>query len=189
MDQFIMSTVEEASRRLFEDESRRLLFYPVEYLGQSIKFFHFSNPSRSRRHSQHPPQPRQNSAPSCETVIMYMYLDEEFPYRSKLPGLQPTLRQFKEYLPKKGNFRWVCLSCGCGTMSQCASHANPITFVRFFFKTACDDPENPVIQEEVVNDDDVLPQYKGKIVGLVKPYEWTELGDRFGAVTDQQANS
>lgn len=67
---------------------------------------------RSRRHSQHPPQshqlPTTITAASFEsTVAVYTYLDEELPYRSKLPGSQPTLRQFKEYLPKKGNFRLV----------------------------------------------------------------------------------
>ncbi|XP_037039635.1 axin isoform X2 [Bradysia coprophila] len=123
VDPITISTVEEASRRLLEDESRR-----------------------SRRHSQHPPQPRQMAALSESTIAVYTYLDEELPYRSKLPGLQPTLRLFKEYLPKKGNFR-------------------------FFFKTTCDDSENPIIQEEIVNEDEILPLFEGKVMGLVKPYE------------------
>ena len=39
------------------------------------------------------------------TTVVFSFCDEEFPYRTKIPGLQPTLRQFKDYLPKKGNFR------------------------------------------------------------------------------------
>lgn len=40
------------------------------------------------------------------TVVVYSFCDEEVPYRIKIPGSNPpTLRQFKEYLPKKGNYR------------------------------------------------------------------------------------
>ncbi|XP_055695508.1 axin [Lutzomyia longipalpis] len=131
------SQLEEARRRL-EDESRR-----------------------SRRYSQHPPAGQSSQHPSTSlsshpshhhlkthdyTIVVFSFCDEEFPYRTKIPGLQPTLKQFKEYLPKKGNFR-------------------------FFFKTACEDPDNPVIQEEIVSDSEVLPLFDGKVMGLVKPFE------------------
>lgn len=130
--------LEEAKRRL-EDETRR-----------------------SRRYSQHPPplpmqsmsssssgsssiQPPQLSAKPLEaTTVVFSFCDEEFPYRTKIPGNLPTLKQFKDYLPKKGNFR-------------------------FFFKTHCEDPDCPVIQEEIVNDYDILPLFEGKVMGLVKP--------------------
>lgn len=42
---------------------------------------------------------------------------------------------------------------------------------RFFFKTRCDDLDNPVIQEEINNDLDVLPLFEGKVMGTVKPAE------------------
>lgn len=42
---------------------------------------------------------------------------------------------------------------------------------RFFFKTACEDPDNPVIQEEIVNDTEILPLFDKKVMGLIKPYE------------------
>uniref|UniRef100_A0A1L8DWD1 Putative regulator of g protein signaling n=1 Tax=Nyssomyia neivai TaxID=330878 RepID=A0A1L8DWD1_9DIPT len=128
------SQLEEARRRL-EDESKK-----------------------SRRYSQHPPAGQSSHHPSTSlashhhikthdyTIVVFSFCDEDLPYRTKIPGLQPTLKQFKEYLPKKGNFR-------------------------FFFKTACDDLDNPVIQEELVSDTEVLPIYDGKVMGLVKPIE------------------
>lgn len=39
------------------------------------------------------------------TMAVFTFCDEQFPYRTKIPGTQVTLRQFKEYLPKKGNYR------------------------------------------------------------------------------------
>lgn len=39
------------------------------------------------------------------TYAMYTFCDETIKYRTKIPGTQPTLKQFKDYLPKKGNFR------------------------------------------------------------------------------------
>jgi hypothetical protein len=39
---------------------------------------------------------------------------------------------------------------------------------RFFFKTRCDDEDNPIIQEEVVNDSDVLPLFDDKVMATVK---------------------
>ncbi|XP_039453523.1 axin isoform X1 [Culex pipiens pallens] len=81
------------------------------------------------------------------TVVVYSFCDEEVPYRIKIPGSNPpTLRQFKEYLPKKGNYR-------------------------FFFKTRCDDVDNPVYQEEINNDNEMLPLFEGKVMGTVKPIE------------------
>jgi hypothetical protein len=39
---------------------------------------------------------------------------------------------------------------------------------RFFFKTRCDDDDNPIIQEEISNDTDVLPLFEGKVMATVK---------------------
>ncbi|XP_044252907.1 axin isoform X4 [Tribolium madens] len=77
------------------------------------------------------------------TIVVFSFCDEQFPYRTKIPGSQITLRQFKEYLPKKGNYR-------------------------FFFKTVCEDQ---VTHEEVSNDSEVLPLWEGKIMAQVKPID------------------
>lgn len=55
-------------------------------------------------HKSAPPPPVPGG--ECITVVISFW-DEEFPYRTKIPGKQPTLKQFKEYLPRKGTFRWA----------------------------------------------------------------------------------
>ncbi|XP_034097970.1 axin-like [Drosophila albomicans] len=80
------------------------------------------------------------------TVVVFQFCEEPVPYRIKIPCAQPTLRQFKEYLPRRGHFR-------------------------YFFKTHCDDPDSPVIQEEIVDDFHILPLFGDKVMGLVKPFE------------------
>ncbi|XP_025829569.1 axin-1 isoform X2 [Agrilus planipennis] len=80
------------------------------------------------------------------TTVVFSFCDEQFPYRVKIPGRQITLRQFKEYLPKKGNYR-------------------------YFFKTECEDLDNQIIQEEVSNDSDIVPLLEGKIMAQVKPID------------------
>lgn len=117
--------LEEARRRL-EDESRRyfILFITRKNLVKSI-VLHLTV-LRLRRYSQHPSQPpptatsQPTQMPSLSvqypsttstlrtqdsTIAVYTFCDEDLPYRSKLPGTQPTLKQFKDYLPKKGSFR------------------------------------------------------------------------------------
>ncbi|XP_053964097.1 axin [Anastrepha ludens] len=139
------SKSEEAKRRL-EDETRRSRRYTQQYTTQiSQQPPSFSSSSSGSSSLHHQPQPPPLPAKPLETTtVVFSFCDEEYPYRSKIPGLQPTLKQFKDYLPKKGNFR-------------------------FFFKTHCEDPESPVIQEEIVNDSDILPLFEGKVMGLVKP--------------------
>ncbi|XP_017479397.1 PREDICTED: axin isoform X2 [Rhagoletis zephyria] len=138
------SKSEEAKRRL-EDETRRSRRYTQQHTQitqQPPSFSSSSSGSSSLQHqSQPPPLP---AKPLETTTVVFSFCDEEYPYRSKIPGSQPTLKQFKDYLPKKGNFR-------------------------FFFKTHCEDPDSPVIQEEIVNDSDILPLFEGKVMGLVKP--------------------
>lgn len=43
-----------------------------------------------------------------ETVVVFSFCEEPVPYRIKIPGTQPTLRQFKDFLPRRGHFRYVC---------------------------------------------------------------------------------
>lgn len=42
---------------------------------------------------------------------------------------------------------------------------------RYFFKTACEELGDQVIQEEICNDADVLPLCEGKIMAQVKAIE------------------
>lgn len=51
-----------------------------------------------------PRQPQQQAVEEVTTVV-FSFCDEQFPYRTKIPGAQITLKQLKEYLPKKGNYR------------------------------------------------------------------------------------
>ncbi|KAJ0177414.1 hypothetical protein K1T71_007423 [Dendrolimus kikuchii] len=76
------------------------------------------------------------------TVVVVTFLDENVPYRFKVPAAPLTLKTFKEYLPRKGNYR-------------------------YFFKTNCADLDT-VIQEEVCNDGDTLPMFEGKVMARVK---------------------
>ncbi|XP_048482934.1 axin [Plutella xylostella] len=87
-----------------------------------------------------------NTSDAPCTVVVMTFLDEAVPYRIKVPASPLTLRVFKEYLPRKGNYR-------------------------YFFKTECADLDNTVIQEEVSNDGDVLPMFEGKVMARVKSVE------------------
>ncbi|CAH0723154.1 unnamed protein product, partial [Brenthis ino] len=80
------------------------------------------------------------------TVVVVSFLDESMPYLYKVPAAPLTLRTFKDYLPRKGNYR-------------------------YFFKTECADLDNTVIQEEVSNDSDTLPLFEGKVMARVKSIE------------------
>ncbi|XP_034113313.1 axin isoform X2 [Drosophila albomicans] len=148
------SKLEEAKRRL-EDEPRRVRRYAQQQLQshmvqqqqqqQPLASFGSSSCSGTLHHqavANPPPLPIKPP----ETVVVFLFCEEPVPYRIKIPGTQPTLRQFKDYLPRRGHFR-------------------------FFFKTHCEDPDSPVIQEEIVNDSDILPLFGDKAMGLVKPSE------------------
>lgn len=92
------------------------------------------------------PHPQPVVPPEFCTTVVFSFCDEQFPYRTKIPGQQVTLRQFKEYLPKKGLYR-------------------------YFFKTECEDVDTKVIQEEIVDDNEILPLWEGKVMAQVKPIE------------------
>ncbi|CAD0199540.1 unnamed protein product [Chrysodeixis includens] len=81
-------------------------------------------------------------AGEAHTVVVVSFLDENVPYRFKVPAAPLTLRTFKDYLPRKGNYR-------------------------YFFKTNCADLDT-VIQEEVSSDSDTLPMFEGKVMARVK---------------------
>ncbi|XP_012273577.1 axin [Orussus abietinus] len=80
------------------------------------------------------------------TTVVFSFCDEQFPYRTKIPGHNVTLKQFKEYLPKKGSYR-------------------------YFFKTECEDLDTKVIQEEITDDAEILPLWEGKVMAQVKALE------------------
>ncbi|KAF4529210.1 hypothetical protein B566_EDAN011456 [Ephemera danica] len=96
--------------------------------------------------SQPQPPSQPQAAASGHITVMFTFCDEEVPYRTKVTGNQVTLRQFKEILPKKGNYR-------------------------YFFKTECEDFDALVIQEEVMDDSEILPLWEGKIMAQVKPVD------------------
>lgn len=83
--------------------------------------YNFINSSLCRSSNKHFPEMTQSSQstlhksvrnkalpiPEEYTTVVFSFCDEQFPYRTKIPGRQITLIKFKEYLPKKGNYRYV----------------------------------------------------------------------------------
>ncbi|XP_058823873.1 axin isoform X2 [Topomyia yanbarensis] len=137
----IAHLLQESSRRL-DDETRRSKRHQHPLPPPPLP------PAAAPSSLVPPPIPAKPQSSMTEfTVVVYLFCDEEVPYRIKIPGTHPpTLKQFKDYLPKKGNYR-------------------------FFFKTRCDDLDSPVIQEEINNDNEVLPLFEGKVMGTVKPLD------------------
>jgi axin 1 len=100
------------------------------------------------------------------TTVIITFLDEPVPYRTKIPAAPVTLKHFKEFLPKKGNYRY--------DVNMTRSFTTTLMFERFFryfFKTKCEELENTPIQEEIFNDSDHLPLWEGKIMAKVKNVE------------------
>ncbi|KAG7187893.1 hypothetical protein KM043_013862 [Ampulex compressa] len=127
--------LEEARRRLIEEDRTRankqrhssISKQTYEPIPQSQSYVQ-SNQSTLRK-------TRQDAGDF--TTVVFSFCDEQFPYRTKIPGHNVTLKQFKEYLPKKGSYR-------------------------YFFKTECEDLDTKVIQEEITDDSEVLPLWEGK---------------------------
>lgn len=94
---------DETMRRSMKDESRRTR-KPVP-LPQSIGHQTYQMPTSSSHHTNSLPRPHESSDHQDFTYAMYFFEGEEFPIRTKLPSKRPTLKHFKEYLPKKGNYR------------------------------------------------------------------------------------
>jgi len=78
--------------------------------------------------------------------IAYTFCGEEVPYMTRVQARQITLKQFKQLMPRKGNYR-------------------------YFFKTECRDFASGVIQEEVTEDSAPLPLWDGKVHGQVMSRE------------------
>ncbi|XP_057665598.1 axin-1 isoform X1 [Diorhabda carinulata] len=136
--------LEEARRRLLEDDIRNR---PKQRSPASRYYSEISHSSQSTlKKSIRGPRQVNVGVSDDVTTVVFTFCEEQFPYRTKIPGTQITLRQFKEYLPKKGNYR-------------------------YFFKTLCEELGNTVIQEEVSNDAEVLPLWEGKIMAQVKPID------------------
>ncbi|XP_067006128.1 axin isoform X2 [Anabrus simplex] len=149
--------LEEARRRLLEEEGRTKVGRQRFSTSSKITALHSSfevpisgqstlrKSARSGRNSL-PAGPTVSGEGSEFTTVVFSFCDEQFPYRTKIPGRPVTLRQFKEYLPKKGSYR-------------------------FFFKTECEDLDMKVIQEEITDDNEILPLWEGKVMAQVKPIE------------------
>nr|XP_027209204.1 axin-1-like [Penaeus vannamei] len=75
------------------------------------------------------------------TTVIYNFHDDDVPFVTRIPTRPVTLRRFKQHLPKKGNYR-------------------------FFFKKQCE--EFGVIQEEVTDDQEILPLFDGKIFAQIR---------------------
>lgn len=84
-----------------------------------------------------------NEASSAATIVIYNFRGEEVPYRSTVPGNPITLKQFKEHIPRKGNYR-------------------------YFFTTACEDLEMKQIKEEITDDNQFLPLWKGRVMAHIE---------------------
>ncbi|XP_067614733.1 axin-like isoform X3 [Eurosta solidaginis] len=101
------SKSEEVKRRL-EDGTRRSR-RSTQQLSQQPPSLSSSSSGSSSVH--HQPQPPPLPAKPLETTtVVFSFCDEEYPYRTKIPGSEPTLKQFKDYLPKKGNFSFAAVA-------------------------------------------------------------------------------
>ncbi|XP_076275789.1 protein axin isoform X1 [Rhynchophorus ferrugineus] len=138
-----VTQLEEARRRLEDDVRRK----PRPSFNRHYPDLTQSSQSTLRK-SQRAPKPSTALTQQSDelTTVVFSFCDEQFPYRTKIPGSQITLKQFKDYLPKKGNYR-------------------------YFFKIVCEELGNQVIQEEISGDNDILPLFEGKIMGQVKPVD------------------
>ncbi|XP_044591330.1 axin isoform X4 [Cotesia glomerata] len=161
----IPTQLEEAKRRLLEEDRARGGSSMYSPPSSSVGFNRRMAPAYRQSHDsscslQHqPPQPPQGPNPSNQstlrksrqdvgdfTIVVFNFCDESVPYRTKIPGHNVTLKRFKEFLPKKGSYR-------------------------YFFKTECEDLDTKVIQEEITDDSEVLPLWEGKVMAQVKALE------------------
>ncbi|XP_057341767.1 axin isoform X3 [Microplitis mediator] len=167
----IPTQLEEAKRRLLEEDRARggsasSVMYPGPSSAACSTGFNRRILPAYKQQSHEPvfssqqhQQPQQCPHPSNQstlrksrhdigdfTTVVFNFCDEQFPYRTKIPGHNVTLKQFKEYLPKKGSYR-------------------------YFFKTECEDLDTKVIQEEITDDSEVLPLWEGKVMAQVKALE------------------
>ncbi|XP_015370092.1 PREDICTED: axin-1 isoform X2 [Diuraphis noxia] len=83
------------------------------------------------------------TAPPTTTTVVYNFNDEEFPFRKRIAGHPITLKQFIECMPKKGHYR-------------------------YFFTTEFDESPSTGIQEEITDDNQMLPLWKGKVMASLR---------------------
>lgn len=90
-----------------------LNFFFSSYFGFYLKMFLFIFRSKGiyKQHQQQKQQQQclapllQQQNPQEFSTCIITFFDEALPYRIKIPSNRPTLKQFKELLPKKGNYR------------------------------------------------------------------------------------
>lgn len=151
----------EARRRL-EDESRTKMgkskYCGGRYTHDVTKFRNLFRACNSDDGSSHRKQSKKSITVSAVdnaisstggndmTVVGYIYDRDTVPYKSRLPGKNITLRQFKSHLNKKGNYR-------------------------YFFKRFSNDFGTGVVYEEVTDDYEILPLWEGKIFCSIETLE------------------
>ncbi|XP_063714013.1 uncharacterized protein LOC134841879 isoform X2 [Symsagittifera roscoffensis] len=85
-----------------------------------------------------------NSGGANCTVVAYYFCGEQIPYRTVVQSKVITLSDFKSLLTRKGNYR-------------------------YFFKMRSDEIElGGIVNEEVTDDNAILPFYDGKIIGRIE---------------------
>lgn len=137
--------LEETCRRLME-ENRMRASCKQRHLNVSKQAYESASQSQSYVQSNQSTLRKPKQDAGDFTIVVFSFCDEQFPYRTKIPGHNVTLKQFKEYLPKKGSYR-------------------------YFFKTECEDLDMKVIQEEITDDTEILPLWEGKVMAQVKALE------------------
>lgn len=153
-----ISTVEQASQRL-EEESRRLWLFFVLFKYSIVEliliFLIFQIPST----------PSTTATVNCRRVRIFRWrLTVPF----KAAGLGTDAATIQRVFAEEREFQ--VRQCPGSRLDSTKIHFFSFS-LRFFFKTTCEDPDNPIIQEEIVNDDEILPLFEGKVMGLVKPFE------------------
>lgn len=126
---------EEERRRKLRNEMRQKLKSPSwsenSHPGQPVTGY-----SKNRMENM-----QQRADDSAVTTVVYNFSDESLPYRVKVPGSRITLKQFKEFMPKKGSYR-------------------------YFFITPCEDLG--AVQEEITDEHRELPLWEGKVDARIK---------------------
>lgn len=114
----------------------------------STRPYEFSQYSDSLKTANVPQRPSTlNRSSQNYTSVVCNFSDESVPYLLKVPGNPITLKMFKDHMPpKKGNYR-------------------------YFFKTTYEDLDNTPIQEEITDDNQFLPLWKGKVNAQIKAIE------------------
>ncbi|CAG0920641.1 unnamed protein product [Notodromas monacha] len=82
--------------------------------------------------------------PNASTIVSLFFYGDRVPFRTKIPGNNVTLKQFKQVVPRKGHYR-------------------------YFFKR--EDPEfgSNAVQEEVGEDSALVPLWEGMVIATLKP--------------------